>query len=455
MTNKIVLFLGNADREGVTAKLKTVGVEYKRKMLDSSLKNWDTILDIFNEYEVTSVIVKMTNSTFNILGGSSYSSRVEMLLENISSKPCLILAHDSLITGKVVDKQQAYSTSVSEFEEDFDQDYDSYYYDMFTPPPKEVVRTVIDKLANYGLSIIPYEKNVELSVLASSFVDQNESNLIFRIYVPSDRMWAHEAEKLLQLFRDYLHKVSGLSVRHEQYKTNQGVVYEFHGENSIDNLELANKFDEFSSFMDSCISNPEGATALLEAKSINKIEVMDLIERYRKEARRLHVDIKQEREKKLLTIRHSLESELAELVQTSHDWAVIDRLVDSCIPRSTGVSSALSVDRSTIPQLNNMTLNINPQIIEKVNGVVAQKINGNQHLGTEARELLELIELYGESNKSILASSVHELVDDSARSENRVFAKHRLKGFLMSIGAKAGDVATGVLQSFIEGQIGL
>ncbi|MBJ6954333.1 hypothetical protein [Vibrio cholerae] len=454
MTNKIVLFLGNAAREGVTAKLKAVGVEYKRKMLESSLKNWDTILDLFNEYEVTSVIVKMTNSTFTVLGNASYSSKVEMLLENISSKPCLILAHDSLITGKVVDKHQAYSKSVSGFEEDYDQDYD-YYYEMFTPPPKELVRTVIDKLANYGLSIIPYEKNVELSVLASNFVDQNESNLIFRIYVPSDRMWAHEAEKFLQLFRDYLHKVSGLSVRHEQYKTNQGVVYEFHGEDSIDNLELASKFDEFSSFMDSCISNPEGATALLEAKSINKIEVMGLIERYRKEARRLHVDIKQERERKLLTIRHSLESELADLVQTNHDWAVIDRLVDSCIPRSTGVSSALSFDRSTIPPLNNMTLNINPQIIETVNGVVAQKINGNQHLGTEARELLELIELYGESNKSILASSVHELVDDSARSEDRICAKHRLKGFLMSIGAKAGDVATGVLQSFIESQIGL
>ncbi|EGQ7944359.1 hypothetical protein G8G17_003250 [Vibrio cholerae] len=454
MTNKIVLFLGNADREGVTAKLKAVGVEYKRKMLESSLKNWDTILDLFNEYEVTSVIVKMTNSTFTVLGNASYSSKVEMLLENLSSKPCLILAHDSLITGKVVDKHQAYSKSISGFEEDYDQDYD-YYYEMFTPPPKELVRTVIDKLANYGLSIIPYEKNVELSVLASNFVDQNESNLIFRIYVPSDRMWAHEAEKLLQLFRDYLHKVSGLSVRHEQYKTNQGVVYEFHGEDSIDNLELASKFDEFSSFMDSCISNPEGATALLEAKNINKIEVMGLIERYRKEARRLHVDIKQERERKLLTIRHSLESELADLVQTNHDWAVIDRLVDSCIPRSTGVSSALSFDRSAIPPLNNLTLNINPQIIETVNGVVAQKINGNQHLGTEARELLELIELYGESNKSILASSVHELVDDSARSEDRISAKHRLKGFLMSIGAKAGDVATGVLQSFIESQIGL
>ncbi|EJL6560574.1 hypothetical protein NMS15_003527 [Vibrio cholerae] len=454
MTNKIVLFLGNADREGVTAKLKAVGVEYKRKMLESSLKNWDTILDLFNEYEVTSVIVKMTNSTFSVLGNASYSSKLEMLLENLSSKPCLILAHDSLITGKVVDKHQAYSKRVSGFEEDYDQDYD-YYYEMFTPPPKELVRTVIDKLANYGLSIIPYEKNVELSVLASNFVDQNESNLIFRIYVPSDRMWAHEAEKLLQLFRDYLHKVSGLSVRHEQYKTNQGVVYEFHGEDSIDNLELASKFDEFSSFMDSCISNPEGATALLEAKNINKIEVMGLIERYRKEARRLHVDIKQERERKLLTIRHSLESELADLVQTNHDWAVIDRLVDSCIPRSTGVSSALSFDRSAIPPLNNLTLNINPQIIETVNGVVAQKINGNQHLGTEARELLELIELYGESNKSILASSVHELVDDSARSEDRISAKHRLKGFLMSIGAKAGDVATGVLQSFIESQIGL
>ncbi|MDZ4058265.1 MAG: hypothetical protein U1D69_15135, partial [Polynucleobacter sp.] len=60
---KIVLFLGNADREGVTAKLKAVGTLYKRKMLESSPENWQKIVDIFNDFEVTSVVVKLTNTS--------------------------------------------------------------------------------------------------------------------------------------------------------------------------------------------------------------------------------------------------------------------------------------------------------------------------------------------------------------------------------------------------------
>jgi len=50
---------------------------------------------------------------------------------------------------------------------------------------------------------------------------------------------------------------------------------------------------------------------------------------------------------------------------------------------------------------------------------------------------------------------VHELSDESAKTEDRMTAKHRLKGFLISAGSKIGDVTTGVLQSYIENQIGL
>ena len=456
---KIVLFLGNADREGVTAKLKAVGTLYKRKMLESSPENWQKIVDIFNDFEVTSVVVKLTNTSFDILCDEEYKDLREELLGLISTKPNLFLSHESLITGEKCNDYGKYIAKLNDYDPELDEDYQflrSHYNEMFQPPDFQIVGEVLSLFERHDISIIPYQKNVEMTLIASSFIDKNESNLIFRIYVPSERMWANEAEKLLQLFREYLHKVSGLNVRQDQYRTNKGVIYEFFGGDGVDPNLLPEKFDEFSSFMESCVSNPETAQALLESKDLNKTEIINLVERYSKEARRLHIDIKQERERKILAIRHGLESELSEYVRTDHDWDVIGRIVEASVPSARGVSSALTIDRKTQPTpSHNLTVNINPQIIESVNGVIAQQIIGDQHLGTDAKKLLEIIDQYAGKDKATLASSVHELSDESAKTEDRITAKHRLKGFLISVGSKIGDVAAGVLQSYIENQIGL
>ncbi|BEE17580.1 hypothetical protein VAWG006_18330 [Aeromonas enteropelogenes] len=456
---KVVLFLGNADREGVTAKLKAVGSFYRRKMLESRPDNWRKIIDVFNECKVTSVVVKLTNSSFNILCLEEYKELRAELLRLIASKPNLILAHEALITGETGNYNVDYLAKLNDYDPDLDEEYQflrSEYDNMFRSPEKEIIEEVIEVLSSYDMTITPYKKNVELSLIASSFIEKNENNLIFRIYVPSERMWASEAEKLLQLFRDYLHKVSGLSVRQDQYTTNQGVIYEFFGSDDIDPNILPRKFDEFSGFMESCVSNPDSAKAILESTDLNKIEIIDLVEKYSKEARRLHIDIKQERERKILAIRHGLESELSEHVRTKHDWEIIGRIVEASVPPASGISSALSIDRKgQLIQEHNLTININPQIIDTVNGVIAKKIIGDQHLGSDARQLLEIIDQYAGKDKAILTSSVHELSDKSAKIEERITAKHRLKGFVVAVGNRIGDVTTGILQSYIENQIGL
>lgn len=143
-------------------------------------------------------------------------------------------------------------------------------------------------------------------------------------------------------------------------------------------------------------------------------------------------------------------------MRTDHDWEVIGRVVEASVPPVGGVSSALAIDRKIQPVPNNsLTVNINPQIIDTVNGVVAQNIEGDQHLGPDAKQLLEIIDIYAGKDKAVLASSVHELSDESAKTEERLTAKHRLKGFLVSVGSKIGDVTAGVLQSYIESQIGI
>lgn len=460
---KLVLFLGTADREGVTARLQAKGTKYKRKMLESSIENWKEIISLFDENEISSVVVKLTKTTFSILCSQSHAEVADILLQKISQKPNIFLAHESLITGV---RSKYYEEKIKEIDDRTQEDYDPafeddmehlrhHYSDLFEPPKEWMRRKVIEILESKNIDLIPYEKNVELSLIASSFLDQTENHLIFRIYVPSEKMWANEAEKLLNLFSDYLRKISGLEVKQEQYRASQGIVYEFFGEADFTHPMLAEKFDEFSNFMDVCTTNPEQATALLQSKNLNTIEVIKLVERYCKEAKRLHIDLKQERELKLLTIRHQLESELVEYIRTPHDWDIVSRIVNSAVPQLHSIGAIISANQGSSPTNQTLTVNINPQIIGTINGVVAQQVVGEQHLGPDAKKLLEIIDQYAESRRTELTSALHELADKGIKEPDRITAKHKLKGFLLSVGSKIGDVTAGVLQSYIENQIGL
>ena len=130
---KIVLFLGNADSEGVTAKLKTVGTLYKRKMLESRPENWRKIISIFQEYDVSCVVVKLTNTTFHVLCRDSYKEIRKELLELIASKPNLFLAHESLLTGEQTNVHADYIAHINDYDPELTEDYAVSYTHLTLP----------------------------------------------------------------------------------------------------------------------------------------------------------------------------------------------------------------------------------------------------------------------------------------------------------------------------------
>ncbi len=260
-----------------------------------------------------------------------------------------------------------------------------------------------------------------------------------------------------QLFRDYLSKASGLNVRLDQYRTEQGIIFEFHRDENTRSPDISKEFDDFSTFMDLCISNPDSAEILLRDKSLNSKVIHEIIERYSKEAKRLVMDLKHERERKLLGIRHRLESELAEIVPPDFNWQSLNLIVDASIPRIDGISSALGIynSASQLSSASNLTVNINPQIINKVKGVVAKKIVGDQYINEDTKKLLELIQKYGGNKSAELASAVYELSDKSAPQPGRLTARQKLKKFLLSVGGCTEDSSMGALQAYVESQLGL
>lgn len=433
----LVLLIGNVNHEGVSSAIRTAGRQYKQKMLESKPENWSEIVRLFDEFHIESVLIKFAGHNFSRILRDEYRDLGIELLTKVGSVPNIVFVYENIITGKYTEEDE----------------------DFWTPDEDERV-AVFSMFEAHGITVLPYKKNAEVTVIATSFLKETEQNLIFRLYIPTARMWADETDRLLQMFRDYLGRVGGLSVRLDQYRTENGVIYEFFGDIPKGETGLATEFADFTKLLDLCASNQAAAEAILLAKNVSPREVIDILSRYGKEAKRLQVDLKHDRERKILGIRQRLESELVDVLPAGLNWLSVDALVESVVPSIRGTSSALLIDQSPLRlaahhNASQVTINLNYQAIEAVNGIVAQEIRGDQHLTTNDLELLKLVQEHGGSNKSELASAVHELADKSAPSTGRLVARQKLKKFVAGLGSKAGDIATGLLQKYIETQLGM
>lgn len=456
----LVLLIGTIDSEGIRSTLKATGRQYKIKRLDSSPSNWDSIISLFESYKIQCAVVKLTGYVYEHFASPRYEDVRDALLKQLAQVPHAIFVHEEVISGNSENR----TLEDDEFEKEVEDHYGDYLRSTLHQPQDDVRNAVNDLLMGYGLNVLPYTRNAELTVMASSFITGAEEGLLFRIYIPAGRLWADETDRLIQLFRDYLTRVARLSVRFDQHRTTQGIVYEFFhaankGEATVNDESLAIQFREFSQLLDLSVSDPAQAEALLRSKHVEPREVIPILTRYAKEAKRLQVDLKHEREQKVLAIQQRLESELVDALPTDVDWGTISALVNSAVPPLSGVSSALSSDQRplqlTAATGSSVTVNLKPQIVQAVNSVVAQEIEGDIHLTELDQKILQLIREHAADREPELTSAVHELADASAPKSDRLLAKQRLKAFLYQVGAKASEVGVGLLQAYLEKRFGL
>ncbi|MCW0423701.1 hypothetical protein [Xanthomonas sacchari] len=434
----LVLLLGWVDHEGILSSLKASGRQYKKKLLDSLPKNWKSTAELFTEFKVTAVVGKVPAHVLALVVDERYRAVREKLFSAIGAVPNQIFMFEDILEGEQKDK--------------FREEYSPY-------PKKEVIEEAIAFLQAHGVQILSYTTRAEVTVLAEAFLDEVDKNLIFRLYVPSGRLWAGEADRFLQLFQDYLTRVERLEVRLDQKRTEHGVVYEFHGHPPAGQTSLEADFKEFSRLMTLFDADSDAAAKLLAQKGPNATEIARLISKYSKEAKRLQLDIRHEAEVKTVAIRHRLESELLEVDPTPHEWEQIQVMVNGAIPRTANFSADVlalgSAAVTTTTQPAQITYNFRPQFIGTINGVIAEEVNGNQHFGPEHHQLMELIAKYADDRSKELETAVYEIADKGVQKVGRLRAKQKLTAFLVELGKKTGDVAFGVLQSYIEKQLGL
>lgn len=312
----LVLLLGSIGHEGVLSTLRTSGKQYKSKFLESRADIWQSILKYFDEYTIEGVLVKLSPHAISLMVSNEYSGIRESLFKKIGSVPNIVFVYEDILSGH--------------FEE-------GRWPDIHHRPSEESRNAVFEMLAEYNVHIMPYKRNAEVTIMAESFLSETEQHLIFRLYVPSGRIWSNESDKLLQLFREYLARVANIKVRLDQYRTDKGVIYEIHSEEIANSTNIGKEFSEFTQFMDLCISDTEAAEKMLKSKDIDQRDVVKILSRYSKEAKRLSVDLKHEREQKVLSIRQRLESELVDSIPGVTDWGAIESLVNLAVPQLRGV----------------------------------------------------------------------------------------------------------------------
>lgn len=435
----LTLLLGNIGHEGILSTLRAAGRQYKIKFLESKVKNWESILGYFEKYTIECVLVKLSARAISLMASDEYNGIRDKIFQKIGSVENIVFVFEDMLSGR----------------------YEEGAWPDYHHRPSEKVRdSVFEMLSEYDVRIMPYKRNAEVTVMAEIFLIETEQNLVFRLYVPSGRLWSNESDRLLQLFKDYLTNVARISVRLDQYRTDKGIIYEIHSEEIASSAGINDEFAHFTSFMDLCATDLQAAEEMLKDKDVKPKDIIGLLSRYSKEAKRLSVDLKHEREQKVLSIRQRLESELVDTIPGSVDWVSINSLVNMAVPQLSGLAGAISVDQgkkrlAAQSNTQNLTINLNPQIIETVNGTVAQEINGDQHFGVEAQQLLDLIRQYGENESRELSSSVYELEDHSAPKGARLNAKQRLTKFLIGVGKRAEGIATNLLQAYIQSKLGL
>ena len=69
----LVLLLGGIGHEGILSRLRTSGRQYKTKLLESSAKNWESIIQFFDDFMIEGVLCKLSPRAISLLSSTDYN----------------------------------------------------------------------------------------------------------------------------------------------------------------------------------------------------------------------------------------------------------------------------------------------------------------------------------------------------------------------------------------------
>lgn len=217
---------------------------------------------------------------------------------------------------------------------------------------------------------MPYEKLIDIEISGQNFIENIAEGMLFRVYIPNERIWSNEFTKFINLFRDYSSAFSNEEFKISQNKTDFGIVCSVYSNMNLTPEKVNDLYKDFTHFMELCISNPvEAERILADLDNIDEAKKKNILTKYIKESQRLILDIQQERELKILNIKHRFQNEINEVEINE----VVEKYIQDSLPSGKEFSNVSSPSQI----IQNQSIYINSQIIEKLDGIVSKEINGN------------------------------------------------------------------------------
>ncbi|MEL4318722.1 hypothetical protein WJX64_06900 [Leifsonia sp. YIM 134122] len=456
------LGVGRVMTESVTSKIKTAGSSFVIRMLNSRPENWERIAEVVERDDLTGAIVKLTANDFRRIASDKYGEAADALFGALSKKRHLLLVHEEIVTPQDPELESGNPGSAGGPDRGDDDDWmddsgwqnddwnDHIARDYFGTLPQEIRDNVKRRLADHSLTITTYKRNAEASIFATAFVEDTLNNLLFRLYVPAGRLYEEELARVIELFHDWLGSVKGQTVRQSGYRTPSGRVIEFFGEPGMSAEVVSDELQEFAQFL-SVVEDSPTAQEMLQSLGLTSGRARELVAKYAKAARRVLVDTKHERERLILSIQQQLESELVDELPGA-SAADLGDLIAQLVPESPFAASEVTRRLAPGPAGGSPILNV--QIIERVEGIVAQNVNGPVTVGTPAAQLIELIRQFGDTSAEALEANARELADTEAPPAARLRARQALKNFLLRNAARIEQSAYKAAQEWVVHSIG-
>jgi len=462
--------MGQLTQEGVTTKIKTLGLEYEQKILvGTTTQNWLKTLDLLKELKeggmLLAVFVHFTEHLIFQCTSPGYSDIWARIVAELVETNCLFFIYEDNLLGKYrewawtndgkllcgKDQWQRYyerqkmgsetnfPAFMSRHAEDIQSTWVQGHNEALTKAAK-----VIDHIRVSKLDIAPYQKRIQLTVRIQEFLEAIENGVLLRLYVPNGQYQADQLASFLRLLENYLRNVEQRSFSVDVRNAAHGNVYIFKSQDDLGQTGLDQAVRRFESFMELCQNDITQARAILEKQQLNTPQTESLLTRYVRDYQRLNLDVRQEYEQKTLALKHRLEGSLLE---TSIETETI-------IARPFAHASLLTMPYNfgTVQVHLSDSSNHENQIIQTA---IEQTFSGDIQYGIEDRELLKLFEKHAEYLEAAqLKSILDEIKDESSAPEQRQTGRQKIVAFLAKIAPLIGHGVVAGLADYLQKKIG-
>ncbi len=323
---KTVLLVGNITQEGVTTKIKSLGYTYLQKILvNSAPHNWNLTAEIIKEQReegsLIAAFVHLTEWTILLCTLENYYPGWQRILNELAQCKALVFVYEDNLAGdfnqssltdslrryyrlktgrKPSDLEDRKAASKAEFawaEENLTKIQDN-------------AMALLRAVTEAGVEIVPYKRRMQITVRIQEYLDEIETGVLLRLYVPNLQYQAEQLASLIRLLENYLRTVEQRAFLVDVHKAEHGLVYVFRSQDGIKIQELSSVVERFETFMNLCQNDVEKARNILAQANIQPAEMEHLISKYLREYRRLALDIQHEYEQKTLALKQRLENEV-------------------------------------------------------------------------------------------------------------------------------------------------